>query len=147
MAPLITLLTATVCARLLGLLGIDYVDTWPRSAAVGLAAMFLLTGLSRLSRERREGLIAIVPPALPRPGALVAITGVLEAVGGIAVLVPASRVAAAVCLGILLIAMFPANVRAAGERRSPTSPNTPLGRRAAMQIVFLVAVVVVAVGA
>ena len=48
MAPLITLLIGSMAARIVGWLGVDYVDTWVKAIAVGLAAMFVLTGVGAL---------------------------------------------------------------------------------------------------
>ncbi len=51
MAPLITVLIGTVAARIAGWLGVDYVDTWAKAIAVGLAAMFVLTAWRTSSRH------------------------------------------------------------------------------------------------
>ena len=113
MAPLITLLAGSVAARIVGWLSVDYVDTWGKAIAVGLAAMFVLTGVAHFVPPLRDNLIAIVPPQLPAPGLLVSITGVLEFLGAVGLLGPVTRVAAAVCLLLLMLAMFPANIYAA----------------------------------
>src|SRR5262249_24521291 len=112
MAPLISLVVVTLSARLAGWLGWDYTNAWPAAIAVGLAAMFLVPGVAHFVQPVRGGLIAIVPPGLPAPGLLVTITGVLELLGAAGLLIPQTRVAAAVCLALLMIAMFPANVYA-----------------------------------
>jgi uncharacterized membrane protein len=52
----------------------------------------------------------IIPPAFPRPLALVYLSGVAEIVLGIGVLIPRTRRLAAWGLIALLIAVFPANV-------------------------------------
>lgn len=57
--------------------------------------------------------LAMMPPQLPRPAALIAISGVAEIVLGVALLVPATRVYAAWGIIALLIAVFPANIYAA----------------------------------
>jgi uncharacterized membrane protein len=51
-----------------------------------------------------------LPTWLPGPLALVHLTGVLEIAGGIGLLVPPARTAAAVGLILLLVAVLPANV-------------------------------------
>lgn len=152
MAPFLALVTVTLLCRLLGALGIGYVQTWPDSLAVGLAAMFLMTASAHFLQPRRDGLIAIVPPRVPRPGAVVTATGVLEILGAVGLLVPNTalpgiRTAAAVCLAVLMIEMFPANVRAATGQRHPAAPHTPLVPRALLQIVFVASAVIVAVAA
>jgi uncharacterized membrane protein len=146
MVPLIALVVSTLVARLAGWLGRDYTDTWAASTAVGLAVMFVITGIAHFVQPLRSGLIAIVPPQLPAPGLLVTITGVLELLGVVGLLIPQTRVAAAVCLVVLMVAMFPANIYAARAKRSEHAPNTPLTQRSLMQALFLAAAVVVAVG-
>ena len=146
MAPLIALLTGSMAARIVGWLGVDYVDTWVKAIAVGLAAMFVLTGVAHIVPPLRGSLIAIVPPRLPAAGLLVSFTGVLEFLGAVGLLVPATRMAAAVCLLLLMLAMFPANIYAARMPNPPTSMTTRLPLRTAEEIVYLAAAVVVAVG-
>lgn len=146
MAPLITLLLSTLAARSIGWLGVAYVNDWTAATAVGLAAMFLLTGFSHFAPPLRRDLIAIVPPRLPAPGYLVTITGLLELLGAVGLLVPATRVAAAVCLAVLMLAMFPANIYASRMPDPPKSMTTRLPLRTAIQAVFLAAAVAVAVG-
>jgi len=146
MAPLIALVTFTLAARLAGWLGCPYTGSWPAAIAVGLAAMFVLTGVAHFVQPSRRGLIAIVPPRLPAPGLLVTITGVLELLGAIGLLIPPTRFAAAGCLALLMVAMFPANVYAAGAKRSERAPATPLVPRTLMQALFLAGAVLVALG-
>ena len=43
---IVTLILGTLAARLIGWLGVDYVDSWPKAVAVGLAAMFVMTGVA-----------------------------------------------------------------------------------------------------
>jgi uncharacterized membrane protein len=70
--------------------------------------------------------VRIVPSVLPRPLALVYISGSFEILGGLGLLVPYTRRAAAWGLVALYIAVFPANVNMAvnnlpfGAVRSPT---------------------------
>jgi uncharacterized membrane protein len=146
MAPLITLLAGSIVARIVGWVGVDYVDTWIKAIAIGLAAMFVVTGVAHFVRPLRAALIAIVPPKLPARGLLVTLTGVLEFLGAAGLVVPATRVAAAVCLLLLMLAMFPANIYAARMPNPPKSMTTQLPLRTAEEIVYLAAAVVVAIG-
>ncbi len=91
-------------------------------------------------------MIAIVPPRLPAPGLLVTITGVLELLGAVGLLYPPARVAAAVCLAVLMLTMFPANVYAARMSNPPKSMNTRLPLRTVEQVVFVGAALVVGLG-
>ena len=70
----------------------------------------------------------------------------LEFLGAAGLVVPATRVAAAVCLLLLMLAMFPANVYAARMPNPPKSMTTQLPLRTATEVVFLAAAVAVAVG-
>ena len=146
MAPLITLLVGSIVARIAGWAGVDYVGTWTKAVAVGLAAMFVLTGVAHFAPPLRAALIAIVPPQLPAPGLLVTVTGVLEFLGAVGLLTPTTRVAAAVCLLLLMLAMFPANAYASRMPNPPKSMTTQLPQRTATEIVFLAAAIAVAVG-
>jgi uncharacterized membrane protein len=149
MAVIVSLVLGTLAARLIGWLGPDnwnYVDSWPQAVAVGLAAMFAMTGVAHFVPAMRRDMIAIVPPRLPAPGLLVTITGVLELVGAAGLLYPPTRVAAAVCLFVLMLAMFPANIYAARMPNPPKSMTSRLDVRTAEEIVYLGAAVVIGLG-
>src|SRR6476660_3918580 len=146
MAVTITLVLGTLAARLIGWLGVDYVDSWPQAVALGLAVMFVMTGVAHFVPAMRRDMIAIVPPRLPAPGLLVTITGVLELLGAAGLLYPPTRVAAAVCLFVLMLAMFPANVYAARMPHPPKSMTTRLDVRSVEEVVYLAAAVVVGLG-
>ena len=90
-----------------------------RITRILLAAFFLAAGVAHFVRP--EPYIAIVPPALPAPELLVAVSGAAEIVGGVGLLVPALRRAAGVGLIALLLAVYPANVYMATH-------DVPLGR-------------------
>lgn len=149
MAPFIALVTVSLIARIVGFIGVDYVNSWPKALAVGLAAMFILTASAHFKQPRRDGLIAIVPPRIPYAKLMVTITGVLELVGAAGLLtspswIPGARIAAALGLGVLMIGMFPANIYAARKARHSHAPRTPLALRTVLQIVFLGCAAVVA---
>ncbi|MEU4679512.1 DoxX family membrane protein [Micromonospora sp. NPDC023737] len=148
MAPLITLIAGFALARIAGLAGFDPLDGTADALRVGLAAMFVLTGLAHFTEPRRSGLVAMVPPRLPRPALLVTVTGVLELAGAAALLIPATDRWAAAGLGLLMLAMFPANVSAARRRLNLAGrPVTPLGPRTALQIAFVATAAVISFGA
>jgi uncharacterized membrane protein len=143
-AVFLALILGSLVARLVGWLGVEYVDGWPQAIAVGLAVMFTMTGVAHFVGLRRD-MIAIVPPWLPAPALLVTITGVLELLGAVGLLYPPTRVAAAVCLFLLMSVMFPANVHAARMPNPPKSMTSRLSVRTAEEVVYLAAAVVVAV--
>lgn len=137
MAPLVALVVGFGVARLAGFAGLSMLDGWQPALRVGLATLFVLTGVAHFVGKRAM-MIAIVPPRLPRPALLVTITGVLELAGAIGLLVPATSHAAAACLAVLLILMFPANVYAARTGAMPGRLSR-IGPRTALQLLFLAA--------
>ena len=118
---------------------------WPVALRGGLAALFTTTGLAHFMGMRAE-LIAMVPPALPNPGLLVTITGVLELAGALGLLLRPTAPWAAGCLAALLVALYPANVYAALEGVT-TAPEDWLLPRTLMQVLWLAAAVAVVVSA
>lgn len=57
-----------------------------------------------------RGYVGTMPAWLPKPLLLVYVSGVFEMLGGLGLLLPATRTAAAIGLILLLLAVFPANV-------------------------------------
>ncbi len=60
-----------------------------------------------------EPYVAMMPAVLPAPLALVYISGVAEILGGLGLILPATRRLTAWCLIALFIAIFPANLNMA----------------------------------
>ncbi|MFI6575816.1 hypothetical protein ACIBFB_08440 [Nocardiopsis sp. NPDC050513] len=143
MEPLITLVGVTVTLWAAGALGVRRLRPWPVAVRGGLAAMFTLTGVVHFVGMREE-LIAIVPPALPAPGLLVTVTGVLELLGAAALLWSRTAPWSAAGLTALLLAMFPANVHLA-LTGTDLPAHQEIVPRTAMQAVFLAATVAVVV--
>jgi uncharacterized membrane protein len=106
LTPFIVLVTGFVVLRGLGTVGFEALDSWQPALRGGLALMFTLTATAHVTRTRRSDLIAMVPPRQPRPDLLVTATGILELLGAVGLLVPATARLAAGCLAALLVAMF-----------------------------------------
>ena len=120
---------------------------WWTALRSALAIMFLLTSSAHWGK-RRADLIRMVPEGLPRPDLLVTITGFCEILGAAGLLISRAAAVAAFGLTLLLIALFPANIRAARAGIAIAGrPATSLRLRAVIQIVFLTAAVGVMVGA
>ena len=77
--------------------------------ACGLAAV-LYAGAGILHFAKPAPYLRIMPPYIPWPVLAVRLSGVLEIVGGLGLLLPNTRRAAAWALIALLIAVFPANI-------------------------------------
>ena len=76
-----------------------------------MAGFMLLMGVLHFAQP--VFFVRAMPPALPWPLELVYLSGVCELAGGLGLLIPRLRVAAAWGLIALLIAVFPANIRMA----------------------------------
>ena len=134
MAPLIVMVVAWIAARLLGATGrVPAAATAVGALRFALAIMFLFTSATHFLPNTRPDLVRMVPPMLPFPEHLVTLTGILELVGAIGLLIPNLVSLAAYCLMALLVAMFPANVYAAmagleiaGREASPLIWRLPL---------------------
>ena len=88
-----------------------------RAARWLLVAFMIVSGIGHFAVT--DSYVAMVPAALPWPRLLVYISGVAELAGGIGLLIPRVRRAAAIGIVLLLIAVFPANVNMAVNHLSP----------------------------
>ncbi len=87
--------------------------------------------------------VLIVPPFLPAPEVLVAVSGVFELLGAIGLLIPRFRKAAGWGLLALLVAVYPANIyMLVNEVYLPDMPQEKwmLWARMPVQLVFAAAV-------
>lgn len=73
-----------------------------------LAVLFMLAGAMHFVIP--QAYLRIMPPWLPSPLTLIAISGVAEMLGGFGLLIPSTRRFAAWGLVALLIAVLPANI-------------------------------------
>lgn len=109
MAFLSGLLTTGLLLLLTGhLFSIAWLQQLQNDAIVAAAVMFVLIGIMHLATPRK--LTYMIEGWVPYALELVLISGLLEIVFGIGLLVPAVRIYAAWGLILLLIVMFPANI-------------------------------------
>ena len=73
-----------------------------------MSALFIGAGATHFVSP--DFFLAIVPPALPHPHLLVAVSGAAEIAGGVGLLWRPVRRTAAIGLIVLLVAVFPANI-------------------------------------
>ena len=142
MVPLSVLVISTLILRVIGAAAGGPLSSWTWCLRGGLALMFLFTASAHWGK-RRGDLIAMAPRFLPRPDLMVSATGVLEILGAVGLVIPATAPVAAACLALLLVALFPANIRAAREGLTIGGrPATALPLRTLLQLVFIAALLV-----
>jgi uncharacterized membrane protein len=120
MAPFSVLVVSLLVFRGLGVLGAGAFAAWQDDACYALALLFLFTASAHCTKTR-EDLIAMVPPHLPFPRALVTFTGVCEILGAIGLVIPATRGLAGIALVLLLLALLPANINASFPAAHPAA--------------------------
>ena len=107
-----------------------------RTARYALAAFFVLAGVNHFVSP--DFYLQMMPAYLPWHRELVVLSGILEVVGGLCVLVPGLREAAGRGLVLLLIGIFPANVNMAlHPELFPDIPVWSLYARLPFQLVFI----------
>jgi uncharacterized membrane protein len=101
------------------------------------AVLFLFTGSQHFFQP--AAFANIVPPQFGHADALVAISGAAEIAGGIGLLIPATRNAAAIGLLVLLVAVWPANWYMALEagRYANVAPAWVLWLRVPVQLLLM----------
>jgi uncharacterized membrane protein len=137
MLVLIVLLVSWLVFRGVGAAGVHALASWQDSARYALVVMFIFTATAHFNKMKHD-LARMIPPYFPRPLLIVYITGILELLGAVGLMLPAFHRLVGICLIALLVGMFIANVNAA--QRSVTlrdKPPTPLWLRAPMQILFI----------
>ena len=137
MIVLFVLLGSMLLFRVLGSFGVPALATWQDSTLYALAVMFCFTGIGHFGRLRGD-MEKMVPPWVPNPRTVVLLTGVLQILGALGLLIPETRFVTGVCLIAFLVAVFPANVHAA---RSDITLGgravTSLWIRTPMQVLFI----------
>lgn len=137
MAVLVVLFGSWLVFRGIGALGLAAFATWQDSARYALATMFAFTGVAHFTKMKHD-LARMIPDVLPRPLEIVYVTGALELLGAAGLLVPSLRALAGLCLIALLVAMFPANIKAAlNHTKLRGREAMPLWLRAPMQLLFI----------
>ena len=120
---------------------------WVLRAA--LAVVFVGMGINHFLPRPARVMAKLIPPSLRRDGLLrplnlVYFTGLCEVAGGIGILVPHTRTAAAVALVVFLISVFPANAYAAQHPERFGSIAIPFWRRYLAQLALILLVVLAA---
>ena len=103
-----------------------------------LAVLMVGVGITHFTSP--DFFVAIVPKALPAPLTLVYVSGFFEILGGLGLLVPRTRRAAAWGLVALYVAVFPANINMAINEIQPAGGHIPVAGmwlRLPFQVLFI----------
>lgn len=111
--------------------------SWLRYPALGIVFFwFMLGGIAHFTST--AFFVSIMPPYVPFHRPVVYVTGVLEIVLAIAILIPITRERAGLLLVLLTIAVTPANVHMwLHPERYPGSTETALTLRLLFQVVLV----------
>ena len=137
MISLFVLVVSFIVLRALGALGVKRLSSWRDSGRIALVIMFLFTGFSHFSSLKHD-FAAMIPAPLPNDLWVIYLAGIFEIAGAVGLLIPRTRRLAGVCLVLLMVAMFPANVNAIinGIPLGGNAP-TPLWVRGPMQLLYI----------
>lgn len=114
-----------------------------------LAAVFIGMGINHFRAGPAGVMARMIPPPLRRDGILkplnvVYFTGLCEIAGGVGILIPTVRTAAAIGLVLFLIAVFPANAYAAQHRDRFGAIAVPFWPRYFAQLALILLVILAA---
>jgi uncharacterized membrane protein len=112
-----------------------------------VALVFVGMGINHFVPRSARGMARMIPPRMRREGILkplnlVYVTGVCEVLGGVGILLPWTRLAAAIALAVFLVAVFPANAYAAQHPDRFGRLAIPFWPRLAAQVVLIALVLV-----
>ena len=137
MASVFVLIVSFLLLRGVGWLGVKQLSSWRDAGRGALVIMFLFTGASHFTSMKYD-FAAMIPAPLPNDLWVIYLSGVLEIAGAIGLLIPRTRKLAGICLVLLLVALFPANVYAAlNDIPLRGEAPTPLWLRGPMQLLFI----------
>jgi len=137
MVSLFVLVISFILLRGLGAIGVKRLSSWRDAGRFALVIMFLFTGFSHFSSLKHD-FAAMIPDPLPNGLWVIYLAGVFEIAGALGLLIPQTRRLAGICLVLLLVALFPANVNAIiNEIPLGGNPPTPLWVRAPMQLLYI----------
>lgn len=138
MIPVVVLVISFVVFRLTGF-GAAYFANWQNALRAALGVMFLLTASAHWGK-RRPDLLLMVPRALGDAGRWVTLTGVAEILIAVGLQIPGAAPPVAGSAAVMLVCIFPANIKAAREGLTIGGRPVPgAGVRFMIQMAFLAA--------
>lgn len=130
----LTLIVTVAVYFLWGRRGLSSFGWMQWTLRVAVALPLLVSGIAHFTRTAL--VMTIIPPFFPYRPQLVLVSGAMELAGALGLLLPAFTRTASVCLAVLMIAIFPANVYAANQNVGGLHmPSVPV--RLAMQVIYI----------
>jgi len=138
---LLAVITGYFCAGRCGLQDFGGLQVLLR---VLVAVPLLLSGIW-LHFFRAALTASIVPPGFPDPQILVFLSGIFEIAGAIGLFVPPLQRLSGLCIALMMVAVFPANINAAG--RTVAGIHMPaIPERTAIQASYILLILVASYG-
>lgn len=144
METIIVLMVALLGFRALGAFGAGRYASWPVSAAHALAVMLFMTASAHFVPDgvtvmpNHGDLVRMVPPFVPFADAVVYLTGVLELMGAVGLIIAGTRRPAGIGLAALFVLLLPANIYAAlADVPFNGGEASPLWLRVPEQVVYI----------
>ena len=143
MIPLIVLLVSFAIFRLAGF-GVVYFADWQHALRAALGVMFLLTASAHWGK-RRPDLVRMVPRGFGNAELWVTVTGIAEVLIAVGLQFSQTALPVAVAAVVMLVGLFPANLKAAREGLTIGGRPVPGWRpRLFIQVAFMAALVAAA---
>jgi uncharacterized membrane protein len=140
MIPVMVLLLSFIIFRLAGL-GVACFADWQIALRAALGVMFLMTASAHWGK-RRADLMRMVPQAFGDAGRWVTLSGIAELLIAAGLQISPAAPVVAGSAAVMLICIFPANVKAARERMTIGGRPVPkVVPRLGIQLIFLTALV------
>ncbi|MBE9586367.1 DoxX family protein [Mucilaginibacter sp. JRF] len=140
MKPLVVLLISFVFAAAL-IIFTDYPEGYALAARIAMAIMLIFTAMGHFVYTK--GMALMIPPFIPFKKGLVYITGVIELLGAIGLLLPTLARVTGIALIIFFVLILPANIYAALNKvnyqkgTNDGSGATYLWFRVPLQLLFI----------
>jgi len=113
MKPLIVLLSSFVIA-LFALYGIEHHWEWMLAGNISMSVMLLFTAIGHFALK--ESMAKMLPPSIPYRHQIILVTGFLEMLGAIGLVITPTRTLTAVVLLVFFVLILPANIYATTQK-------------------------------
>ena len=103
-----------VALTLIGIISPRLAISRPVRGRIALSVFFAFTGIGHFIKT--DALVSMLPPSFPARLPMIYLTGIFEILGAIGIWIPRLRKLTGICLIVMLVAVFPANIYGAMQR-------------------------------